>query len=422
MRAGFLPDDSYLNYGFLEQSGILETAQNWSTYGPGTDSSTFPSCGNILNVARAYYLSKTGYTTQPPLTLNQYSAVQNKYIATNNGNEQLKTLDSFLTPTPLDASVPEQGPDDVLVAYSSMSIHMAGIVLMRAYLQLGRGSDPTPEQRNDFTQWCNSILFNDLKDKNDQDEKVQIVYDADGVYPFFGGVMFAKNRFFLEIAKLIYNRGKINDKQIIDLDYMDKIYDFESTDAYPNKYPIQTTLNVPERWQKVNGQTSIKYYRGIWGVESNSSGNRPPYYNPVYALSGLAGIRIYIGDNYISAVFRRGIPDDAILTTDYNYPKDIDPFVLTQVLKPTLFNAYSKTQTILEGYLDTYQTWNTYIKDIEEKYVKYEGMFPFVPPSVDNLFYGNYHRSLAVIETLIGDRLAKIAIPALEPADGAIIN
>ena len=293
-------------------------------------------------------------------------------ITSNSGKDMIKEYKSQ-----------DKLPEDRIIDYCSHSIIIATIGLQTAigdFFGYKRDDDGfTTLPIEEFVKWANENLIHHITNK---EYKVTFFVDSQNKIWNSSSGIYAPLRFYLDIAILIRNNGRINGKQIIDEEFMNEINDFDGYNDFPN------------RWYQRNTTNNYYYYRGIHAYYLQ----RPqrPFFNKILWLSGFSGHRILITDNYIVAVFGVFGPNERRITIQPEiFSGNISITQFTDAL--SFIDNFNTLFTLNDGtILSSKKDWDNYYY---ENFNDLEYYAPICyPPRVDSKLYGPLQFLINILE------------------------
>lgn len=283
-------------------------------------------------------------------------------------------------------------PSDISYQYSSLSIMLAACVLVEAlaksknYTQID-GYTTMPFQ--EFVNWSET-----LTDKMTNNEyRVYLYSDVNAQYFLGGAGLFTKNKFYVEIFKLIKNNGVINGEQVLDREYIESINNFDIND---------TNDSLTNNWNNIKLLSDYIYYnKGVAGYykEFLTKDNVLYHY-------GAGGILIATSqNNYMSCIFCkstiRNIPEKYYNLPFFRLSYDIED---SSIVGEIFFKYYTKLTLSNGTQLNTKEDWDNLTQLLFNKYDEFLPLFrfPSIEPSL--AFYEN----IPIVESLLNINLSSI--------------
>ena len=387
MRAGIIKDTSLVNYGPLNLR-----ASTLSLYAGGLED--VPTLNMVDGIIK-FMLFKNN-------TIPIYTS-KNKNIYSDLGNDLINDY------------TPGSGfPSDIQYSYSSASVNLASAALLEAVAKskgFSKKDGYTTMPFQEFVNWAQENLINKITNNK---YRVYFYTDKKSVYWYGAFGIYAPNKFFTEIFKIIKNNGEINGEQVVDRQYLQEI----------NNFDIDINTNETNgNWKSIaTSDENIYYFRGVAAFFLNSGligvGNnrRAAQQGPVFYNFAVGGTMIATSkDNYMSAIFPNNIPNELsndIKSLPYFIIKvsQEDAFILGQIT----YRFYQKF-TLQDGTeLNTKESWNNIKNLLDNRNQSWQVIYRMTEIGQPVLRAVTH---ITAIETLLGIKLSSFITPIPDIVD-----
>jgi hypothetical protein len=384
MRAGLIKDSSVVDYTI---PGLNTTdASGLSLYAGALE--ILPTTNMVDGIIKII-LNKN--LTGPPV----YNS-KNKNVYSDIGSQLVNDY------------TPNTGfPDDLQYSYSSASINLASAVLLEAVAKskgFSQKDGYTTMPIQQFINWAEESLINKM---TNNEYRVYFYTDKSSTYWYGGFGIYAPNKFYTEIFKILKNNGVINGEQVVDRQYCEEINNFDVN--------IETN-ETNGNWKSItNRDINVYYFRGFGAYFVNSS-SYGPQEGPVFLHGGVGGIMIITSqDNYMSAIFPRNIPNE-LSNNSLSLPYFIakisaeDATIFGQIT----YRFYTKL-TLEDGtQLNTKEDWDNLKNLIDSRNPNLQVIYRMTEVGQPMLRSANH---TTAVQSILGIRLSSDIIPQPELVD-----